>query len=160
MINFNNKENKLIEKEYPLLYRYIREFILRHKKELPKILKVRLFDYEAGRENSTGLSYRESRVTGAKYNYGLDINLRQILRLYKDNNGLNDSGRIYPGQIKGIRKYILFVIYHELGHYNIRHSQDYAGRGDIQEEINCDKWAFDKLLQGQLEFIFNGRESD
>ena len=157
MIKFNNKESNLVKKEYPRLYRYITDFILRHKKELPKILKVRLYDYESG-DNNTKLSSRRSISRAENYDWQLDINIKQIINIYK-NPGLLPQGRYIPAKIKGIRKYLLFVIYHEIGHYLLKHQENFTGYDNLTREINCDSFARDKILQGQKVFDFAGESS-
>lgn len=157
MITFNNKECKLIKKEYPRIYRYITDFILRHKKELPKILKVRLFDYD-NFSNSTCLSSRLNLWDNKNYDWRLDINIKQIFDLYSEPEKFTKKGRLYPGKIKGIRKYLLFVIYHEFGHYNLKHQQNYIDYQNnySQAENDCDKFAYESITQGQKEFNFTG----
>jgi hypothetical protein len=157
MIKFNNKESILFKKKYPRLYNYITTFILRHKKELPKIIKIKLYDYESGKNNSK-LSSRRSLSRAENYDWELEINLKEIIRIYK-NPGNLENGRRIPGTIKGIRKYFLFVIYHEIGHFLLKHQENYTGCRDLSREIDCDTFARDKILQGQKEFEFNPLES-
>lgn len=148
-----DKKNK---KEYPYIEKFILDFLARHKKELPRILKVKIYDYE-NYLNITGLSYYQNRKTGKPYDYILEINLKQILDLYTGREKFSIPGRQKNLEaIKGIREFILFVLYHEIGHYVLGHQKNgYSGgdNGSIQE-FNCDKFAYENLRQGQLEFNF------
>ena len=153
MINFKNEENELIQKNYPLIYKFIKNFLLRHKKELPKIIKVKIYnkvDYDI---ENTSLTSNIKRFEVIAPDYTLHINLIQLLNLYTGREKLSrEAGK----NIKGFRKFLLFVLYHELGHYNLKHHDNYDDYNFLKiiAENNCDSWALNKLLQGQLEFDF------
>ena len=150
IIESNNNKRK-----YPYINKFIREFLSRNKKDLPKYLKVYIYDY-IGYDNGTSIENSISRTTQKPINFVLYINLKQIFDLYTGKNELILSGRNLPGKIKGIRKYILFVLYHELGHINLKHCDSYDNYNQDRQtkEINADLWAYNKLLQGQEEFNF------
>lgn len=154
---YQSKNNK---KEYPYITGYISNFLLRHKKELPKFLKVKIYDYEdlsIYKDNLTGLEHSKDK-TGRAYDFILHINLKQILDLYTGRKNLSIPSRDLPGKIKGIKQYLLFVIYHELGHYNLEHHNKFNEYKEkrIEAEKNCDLFAYNKLLQGQGQFEFAG----
>lgn len=69
---------------------------------------------------------------------------------------LSLSNRDIPGKIKGIRKYILFVIYHEIAHYQLKHHENFNEFCQAKSiaEYNCDFFAYEKIQQGQKEFNF------
>jgi hypothetical protein len=159
MIKFNNKENILIDKEYPRLYKFISGILQKNKELLPAGIEVKIYDYEDEfyPGNSTGLSHKEDKE-GNFYGWLLEINLAQLIKLYKEVSYFYNQGRIYPGKVKGIRNYITLAIYHELGHYNLKHhfNQRQFLNSRKEEEINCDIYAFNKLTQGQAIFEFTG----
>ena len=162
MIKFNDlkitsrNQNYKLSREYPRLYRYIKDSILRRKPELPKILEVNLWNWDSKNSTSTGLSWRHNINSGIKQDFKIDLNLRQILYIYKNPDSINQKGRISPATIKGIRKFILFVIYHELGHYVLKQKQEFNSIEQCSEksEIFADSFAFDTLTQGQKDFGF------
>ncbi len=145
------------KRKYPRLEKFIYEFLHRHKKDLPRFIRVWIYDYEAGLEKSTGICRTRNPKRPA---HSLDINLRQIMRLYKTNDTTkNIKERVLPGKIKGFRKFLLFVLYHEIGHNVLK--QDFfplftTSEETKQDEINCDIYAYNKIMGGQLEFNWPG----
>jgi len=163
MIKFNDTkfkrgyQNIRISKKYPLLYRYIKGIIFRHKEDLPKILEVNLWAWNSSKSKTTSLSWRYNFNTGIKQDFKIDINLRELTRLYKaGGDSFKSKGREYPGKIRGIRKYILFAILHELGHYQLKQKAEFKSidKDNLKREIFSDSWAFDKINQGQKEFDY------
>lgn len=154
MLKFDKIENSEIEKKYPRIYRYIKILILKHKNEFPKILNVKIYCGGYNYDNSTCL---KSCGIYPNQKFDLNINLRQLLEIY-NKKSLFDKTRIIPEKIKGFRKYILFVIFHELGHYSLGHHKNYFNyiNDKNQNEINCDLFSYNKILSeiSQLEFDF------
>ena len=162
MIKFNDlkitsrNQNYKLSREYPRLYRYIKDSILRKKPELPKILEVNLWNWDSKNSENTSISYRTNCRNGINYDFKIDVNLRQLLRYYKNPDYFKKGNRLYPGKIKGIRKYLLFAIYHEIGHYYLKNRQGFENieKNDFERENFCDKFAFERITQGQKDFEF------
>lgn len=153
-------QNYKISREYPRLYRYIKDFILRHKAEIPKNLEVSLWAWYSRKSENTQLSWKNVYSSGensGKKDFRIDINLKQILMLYKNDNGFfQEHNRLLPGKIKGFRKYLLFVILHEVGHYQLKQKVEYQSidKDGEKREIFADSWAYDTITQGQKDFDF------
>jgi hypothetical protein len=155
MINLKESNNN--KRKYPYISKFIYTFLLRYKKDLPRNLKVKIYDYEDNSfmsSNFTGLTSYKLK-NGHYGDYELDINLKQIFDLYTGRESFTIPGRDIPGKIKGIRNYLRFVILHELGHYKLHRNNYFSGLSineKLDKEIACDRFAYDILQAGQLFF--------
>jgi hypothetical protein len=153
---YQSKQNK---KLYPYITSYIEKFLNRHKRELPKFLKVNIYDFKGilnGNHNTTGLSHQKKWDTGKLYNFILDINLNQLLNLYSGRELIRDKNRLEPKKLGGFRRFLIYVLYHEIGHWILRHQENFNDylNNKIDSEIKADLFAYDRITQGQGQFDF------
>lgn len=128
----SSKDNS---KGYNTIKKFITEDLLKHIDLLPKNLEIMLYDYEVY-GNHTGIV---KEFNG----YRIDLNLPQILRLYKGKSKINRIDEKHLPKFKSFKNYLLFVLYHELGHYNLKHlfnAVDYLNNKG-KYEIDADKFS-------------------
>lgn len=132
-IIISGKDNS---KGYNTIKKFITKDLSKHINLLPpRNLEIILYDYEVY-GNHTGIV---KEFNGHR----IDLNLPQILRLYKGRSKLNRIDRKHLPKFKSFKNYLLFVLYHELGHYNLKHlfnEVDYFNNKGICE-IKADKFA-------------------
>ena len=138
--NFTIKNDINNSKKYTFIKEFIAKDLLRHKEIFPENLKIILYDYE-NLENKTGLFIHGADII-------VDINLIEILRLYKKGHGfLHRSDIKHLPEFKSFKNYLLFVLYHELGHYNLKHcfNMDHYFINRNVCELEADKFSLEIL---------------
>jgi hypothetical protein len=118
-------------------------------------LQVNIYDWVVY-GNKTSLSSIKNRYS-QKLEYTLDINLKELIDIYKNGSKeFIECNRNLPEKIRGIRKYILFVLYHESSHYILKHHEnfDFYCKDRLSAEKSADLLAYNRITQGQQEFNY------
>lgn len=129
------------KRKYNTIKRLIFQALSKQRDLLPKNLEILLYDYK-NLSNNTGLYKKGDR-------YKIDFNLRELLDFYKNRTTLRRTDIEHLPKFKNFRSYLLFALYHELGHYNLKHhlNGDYYSMYRNLCEIDADKYSL-KLLKG------------
>jgi len=128
---YNSKTNK---RKHTTIKKILHKALLQYKNLLPNF-RIIIYDKDL-RTNRTSIFKNRNRI---------DFNVRQLLRLYHNPGELIRDKKDHIGIIKTFKQYIIFVLYHELGHFK---SRDYFNNryGRAVEELRADYFSL-KILK-------------
>jgi len=121
---YNDKNNT---KKHDIVKGILHKALLPYKDILPNF-RIYIYDKEKGFNTKTSIYRNEHRI---------DFNIAELLRIYKNPADLTRVDKDHISQLKTFRQYLIFVLYHELGHFK---SKDYFyfNYGKGREELRAD----------------------
>ena len=121
---YNDKNNT---KKHDIIKVILHKALLPYKDILPNF-RIYIYDKEKGFNTKTSIYRNEYRI---------DFNIAELLRIYKNPADLTRVDKDHISQLKTFRQYLIFVLYHELGHFK---SKDYFyfNYGKGIEELRAD----------------------
>jgi len=121
---YNDKDNT---KKHDIIKGILHKALLPYKDILPNF-RIYIYDKEKGFNTKTSIYRNEHRI---------DFNIAELLRIYKNPADLTRVDKDHISQLKTFRQYLIFVLYHELGHFK---SKDYFyfNYGKGREELRAD----------------------
>jgi len=121
---YNDKNNT---KKHDIIKDILHKALLPYKDILPNF-RIYIYDKEKGFNTKTSIYKNEHRI---------DFNIAELLRIYKNPADLTRVDKDHISQLKTFRQYLIFVLYHELGHFK---SKDYFyfNYGKGREELRAD----------------------
>ena len=140
------------KRKYKYIERFLYDSLKEHKDLLPKNLTVNIYN-SIRYFNTTGIASYQNPEAYIPQRVELDLNLEEILWLYKNPDKVGRDIPYYQNKIKGFRNYLLFVLYHEIGHYNKGHLSyrppDFTSRERKARELKADKFSYWLLKRRQ-----------
>jgi len=123
----NSKTNK---KRHNTIAKILHKALLPYEYILPDF-KIIIYDRCIGcnTQKSTGIYYTKNEI---------DFNIRQLFDLYNNPDDLCRDKKEHIKLLKTFRQYLIFALYHELGHYK---SKDYFNNkynNDKIEQLRAD----------------------
>ncbi len=125
-------------RSHTTIKKIISKVLLEHKDILPSELVISLIkDNNITLETSTGIDKN-------LFGYIIDFNLIQIYNLYKGKEKIQRCNTKHLPKFKKFKDYLLFVLFHELGHYDLKHFLN-PDKQTLQRETVTDIYSL-KLL--------------